>query len=867
MHLSSNKKREDVAIVIRSLLTTYQDGVTIRRLAEDYEEVECEPIPFKEFNCPTLYSFLQELQNYVRIERVNNQTLLFPVITDKTKHIAEFVKNQRSKNPNRRKFQRPFLGYCANKSQVTINKNLLTQLVQCVYLYPHGVPMFNVILFLNQHIYPLQITKQELERQLNLISHLVIVCGDKLYPKHVMPIFPQQFLTNYAYNNNNNNNWTLHGNYNSQNSNIIRQQKPVQNSHIKPNIVPVQNSKIQPNIIQEEKSANFIEKSNKTENKIPLLVKGANDVYKLNEELKTLISEITEKCEIKSDKNDIPLKECQQENMSTNIKIDDENSKPENSIKSDRDLTIFTTIRLSKLIQKFPNGIWCSELTKLYLQEYNSPLLYSEKEFSSLLDFVYHLPKIFHCVKPLNEKDYKLFNAKNNLPHLKNDKKSNIPDYSHDYDDFKSSLLKEVMGIDDTVKQLSVTEFKLNNDNYEEITISHVISPSYFWIHLRKNFQIFNTFNNEIMTFYVNYNFKYKVPFSLMQKGLNVVCFFKNKWNRGLIKDVCKDSQITIFLYDYGMDKKFFPDEICFLHKSFANFPAQAIPCCLYNVKPYKSSNWSHDILWQFISKSSFPLIATVHDINLEENLLFLVLTDTRTDQDFHINDWLCKEKFAEPGQYSLEHHNYVFSHYKECLKQKGYDPFSLHYNRLNHDDDNDDNNEINDEIPIVESENKHYPLRLKNLLASYVNLKIDEDNLPKLKKITTTTDDKSTDESTKSSNCSRLMSLRKMNNLKSLNCNEKEEEEPSTSRSITDDSISTSSLEESQKKITIDMPYFGTFASECGGRGRMESIDWKNVLNTDNYSNQKQIEKNVSKNLPPQLQRLLRIQNEQKQI
>lgn len=828
MHLSTNKKRDDVATSIRSLLITHQDDVTIPMLERDYRDIEEESIPFREFNCPTLLCFLRQLHDYVHVENKNGRIVLRPVLSEKSKHINEFVKNQKPKNTNhKRKFQKPYQGFCANRSRVSINHSLLTELVSCINLCPHGLPINYAIQFVNQYIRPLQITRQELEHQLRQLSHTVIIHGDKLFPVNNIPFFTQPFFNNfYAYNQS----WQTTGFFNLQ----------------------VPNNNVYKNTAYQQKMIN---------EKIPLVVKGANNVYQPNDKLKFLPAGYAQSKQTDNKIGSQNDESCLQGNKSNEINDKIDNCNVEKLIENDRDLTISTRIKLSKLIQQFPHGILCTELQKIYHDLYKIPLKYSETEFSSILDYVAHLPKVFHCVKPLNEKNYKLFNAKNPLPNLINDEPRNLKKSARELnlDASQSALLKEVLGIDDFVKHLSATEFGQNN-GCEEIKICKVISPSFFWLHLMKNLINFKEFNNDLNTFYENNQRKFIVPSPLLQKGLNVVCHFNDKWNRGLVKEICYP-QVTIFFYDYAIEKKIFPDSIHFLHRSFSNFPIQAIPCRLFNVKPYQTENWSKDIIWEFESKTAYPLIATAKDVNLDENLLSVILTDTRTDIDFCISDWMCREQFGEPGQDILRHHNVPFLHYKKCLEQKGYDPLSLHNIRSEGVKLNEEEEESTPETSPKSAKEiyEQKQLRMKRLLASYAKSKakqaeISVDNLPPLKEITSSTEEKSV-ENVKITKREKLLSFRKVNNLTKSNCNGSvgdsgESTENSfrklnsnTSNSNTDEDL------ESAKEPLPEMSYFGTFGSECGGRGRFEPINWGEVLNTNKEEEQEKNRGEPTKN------------------
>ena len=57
-----------------------------------------------------------------------------------------------------------------------------------------------------------------------------------------------------------------------------------------------------------------------------------------------------------------------------------------------------------------------------------------------------------------------------------------------------------------------------------------------------------------------------------------------------------------------------------------------------------------------------------------------ITLTDTRGDDDFHINDWMYHEKFAERGcMVRIRNRNFAFCHYVECMQRKGYDASAIH--------------------------------------------------------------------------------------------------------------------------------------------------------------------------------------------
>ncbi|XP_033222263.1 uncharacterized protein LOC117176230 [Belonocnema kinseyi] len=375
---------------------------------------------------------------------------------------------------------------------------------------------------------------------------------------------------------------------------------------------------------------------------------------------------------------------------SENKDYDDENSF-EDDLEEDlsRRIKISTRIRLTRLIQQYPEGIWCAELPKTYLHEYNIPLIYAELGFATVRDFASHLPNIFHCIKPFDAGDYKLFSADRPPPDLCNEERreiENIDELKKIYrvaalpeeSDPKLLLPQGAMEIKESIRPISVAELG-GEEGIEEIEVLNVFSPSFFWVQLRRNFSKFKKLTEDLNIFYEKNQMKYQIPNFFLERGLNVACVHSKKWQRGIIKSVSPERRVTVQFYDNGLEKSYAPDEIFFLHRMFSYLPAQAIPCGLFNVKPFQTAKWSKNVIWEFTTKTSIPLIATIGSLDLEENSMLVSLTDTRGDDDFHISDWMYEQKFGEEGQLVCRKRNFAFWYYKESLERKGYDSSAIH--------------------------------------------------------------------------------------------------------------------------------------------------------------------------------------------
>ncbi|XP_043465994.1 uncharacterized protein LOC122500905 [Leptopilina heterotoma] len=254
-------------------------------------------------------------------------------------------------------------------------------------------------------------------------------------------------------------------------------------------------------------------------------------------------------------------------------------------------------------------------------------------------------------------------------------------------------LPEDVVKTGETVGHISVLKLGVNPPYYEEVVISDVNSPSFFWIHLRSKLLNFEKFSKNLHQFYETESKKYRIPSIALEVGLNVAVKFSNKWHRGVIKGILPDGHSYVFFYDYGTVDNYYPNELYFLHRQFINLPAQAILCSLSNVKPVHKE-WKKNIVEKFILKiSSTPLCAEIITKNVEENSISVELVDTRGEEDININNWILEQEFVTKG--NLPTHsdrNFSLLYFKKCLAKIGKNP-SIIYN-LN----------FNLEAPVIQS-------------------------------------------------------------------------------------------------------------------------------------------------------------------
>ncbi|XP_014224286.1 uncharacterized protein LOC106650659 [Trichogramma pretiosum] len=326
-------------------------------------------------------------------------------------------------------------------------------------------------------------------------------------------------------------------------------------------------------------------------------------------------------------------------------------------------------LRLEKLLQNNPEGIWCSDLPKIYENEYGIEFEFQEYGFQNILAFLTSLDDICRIVTPPDANNRSMVVSKISNDQL-NGKKPlaslyNFKDYVKDSQDpvpiklsadvSKSLIPENVLTKKDSLDVVHVTSIDKNYEEYVEVVVSEVFTPSFFWVHLRKNIKKLKAMMELLDLEYSSDNdVQYlKVPQVLIEPGLNIACRFDHKWHRGMVKKTKPDGYVTIFFYDYGTVKTYNPNDIYFLKKKFATLPIQAIPCALYNVVPLDSTDWPTVSTKRFTSKVwGIPLVASISDIDEEQNSLTVALTDTSDDfNDLHINDWMVENGLADWGK------------------------------------------------------------------------------------------------------------------------------------------------------------------------------------------------------------------------
>ncbi|XP_066587079.1 tudor domain-containing protein 5-like isoform X2 [Prorops nasuta] len=610
-----HSKREEVEQLLLAFLVSRKGSTTIHDLDADYKAQEGKSIPFKELGYATLLEFLRSIPQTLTVQKINNVFYCKGKSNDQTRHISQLVEGQkpsgrsiraRRKVPPSRYFPQTL------PAKISIPFSTFRYVIEIIKKNVNGVDIRDIIQIVKGKIPNIQLVYSDVVDQLREVPHEVYIDNGVVYP------VKQNIQTNQSY-------------FEVPSTNIMFSGEEPENYEAD---------------IAVESPYNV-----KSGNKMPA-------------------SSFIQEAVHKSKKLESPVKEI--ENVSEPYSLKDipepDEGSPDNvAVNASMLISERTKIRLEKLIEQYPDGIWCKELPRKYEETYKISLNYAELGFNSMREYAMQLPEIFHCQQPVPFGDFKLYYAKkldSQDISSQSDSKMNLAQLHDIYmeedtlavppnlskDTCQKLIPDNVMTYEESVGFINVTY--LEPESFFEVSVVEVFHPSFFWIQLRKKQQKFKAFMEDLAKFYSVEHTRYAIPPIVLNPCLNCACQYNGIWHRGIIKSVSPDHRVTVMFYDYGTICTYDAASVYYLHRKFSSLPAQAVPCGLVNVKPISGNSWSRSVVYKFAERTSRnPLIAIISSRNEKNNSMLVTLTDTFGEEDVHINDWLVKEKLAEYGR------------------------------------------------------------------------------------------------------------------------------------------------------------------------------------------------------------------------
>ncbi|XP_046738023.1 uncharacterized protein LOC124406606 isoform X2 [Diprion similis] len=671
--MSMQQKRDDLGKLLACFLVSRKGDSTIYELERDYKENEGRPIPYRDFGCISVLDFLRSIPDHVRLSPSNGTHLVFPVVSEKIKHVNDLVVKQRAAKKScssRRKTSKPSR-YCPRLREPSpfIPNNVQKEIASILTREPNGVKKDYIVQYLqNSRSIAGTVDLTNVDDYLTSMSHIAYTRGNMVFPSLSLHV-----TSNVAQHNTQPPNRPEAGKSNMSETPqpmMSINSTPVMNTYpagaeededmfyddefgdeeIRLHCASMGNYKVDTDNQPQQSSWTSLEQGVGRMSSAEFIARGAGSYEQRQSQTNTLHLR----------NNNIDEEAMNELTYSTYASDDEEFDIINDRLKS----------RLQQLIQKHPDGIWCADLPQTFLDEYSVPLDYAELGFQSVCDLASRLPSIFHLCRWDNRGDFILYDATEPVP--TNIKKTDFDEQDSDWadaidDDYEDIdpipptldlqesqklIPHDVMSHGESVGQQRIPEFPSDGCvHHLEVFVSEVYTPSLFWVHLRKKRLKLGQLMENMHEFYQREGLNYTIPTVILEKGLNCVCMFEDKWHRAIIKTVKPDGDVTLIFYDYGTTKTYPSEDVRFLHRLFSNLPAQSIPCGLYNIRPLKHDAWTRGASSDFWDKvADIPLVAIVNKVDRENNSMLISLVDTREQTDDHINDWMVHKGLAEFG-------------------------------------------------------------------------------------------------------------------------------------------------------------------------------------------------------------------------
>lgn len=390
--MSKKQKLDEVRKILLALLLARKGATPLPVLERDYcEMTDQRHIPYLQFGYPDLVGFLQSMPEHFIVEEHNGIHYIHGIASEKSKHVSSLVARQKTTtNHPKAKYtshnlRQPSYNHRVQhmkSQQVKIAPDKLFFLMQYIKSNPLGVSLQNAVAFVQQLVPFINISTQELRTQLCCLSHQLLLDGNMIYP---------------TWNNNQHNTY----------------QQPLkeelQLNELPSNSASLPTTQIECAAGQEDFDC---EQYFSDENDFVPVDHVANSHAETSEQ--------------KFATNFAQYANCEQTEMFDYNKVKNNTEiNPEDfaiNSRSNMELTIDcqdlsqivndrTKLRLKKLMQKNPEGIWCADLPNVYLHEYKVPLNYTQLGFASVREFTSYLPKIFYMTQINKADDFILFSA------------------------------------------------------------------------------------------------------------------------------------------------------------------------------------------------------------------------------------------------------------------------------------------------------------------------------------------------------------------------------------------------------------------------------------------------------------------------
>ncbi|XP_055917931.1 tudor domain-containing protein 5 [Eupeodes corollae] len=663
--------------ILKSLVISSPNGMTVDRLNRDYKETVGEWIPFKKLGYQNLELFLKSVPDTLVLTGHGREAMVGFVCSEKTQHINELIKKQKNTTRDRKAAMRlqPALSNSHSiPARPTQNKvfNQPVSKVYCTY-NPKPIPINSYVHLYQpqQNVYLQNLYQQNLYHQ-NLLQQ-------QLYQQCYQPNFqskPKSFLPEKS---------NPQINRTTSNVNIRKSQPPSTDSKINFNQTDI--NKKTPAINVDKSSISLKEKNTKSllsEPKDPksifVDVQNSNNTLPRNDNLKNSIedknnsNESSNKAtcsktsakiifpsksnvkEMKSDKSVAPNNKSRHE-----VELSCSKNKSDTSLKVQVQQKNTTALQTnpknsSDSLIKFPSvPIKFSTKKKLTEKIIKRPELPTVSELQALIhpkpksadpDVTSLVSKTSSTVDNVNKSRY-ITDPFSTMDSSDNDIDEAIPEFAADYRVFHVDFPENTVPFGKKIPSVQLPK-DFTKGAVIGVFISEIHSPFKFWFHPHKENHELDVLMSGIESFYERLgDADLLIPKSCITPGQVCVALYNDMWHRAEILSTVTKNNVKVLFVDYGTVSKVEICHIKYLQNRFAETPAQAIRGSLSHIKPI-SQVWHKRAIQEFLSLvAEIFLYAQIVEIDENESTVYMVLCDTNSGQTIQINKLLVDRGFA----------------------------------------------------------------------------------------------------------------------------------------------------------------------------------------------------------------------------
>ncbi|XP_073846467.1 tejas isoform X2 [Musca autumnalis] len=180
------------------------------------------------------------------------------------------------------------------------------------------------------------------------------------------------------------------------------------------------------------------------------------------------------------------------------------------------------------------------------------------------------------------------------------------------------------------------------------IFVSEIHNPFRFWFHIHKEKHELDALMHQMERYYGTMEpSELRIPIVCLNPGQVCAAAFNEMWHRAEIVAPPVKNKIKVSFIDYGTVSDVDICDVKYLGTCFSQLPAQALRGCLSNIKP-RGLHWSHEATMHFLSLvSERMLYAKITEIDRENSVFYMVLCDTHNEEVVQINKSMVEMKHA----------------------------------------------------------------------------------------------------------------------------------------------------------------------------------------------------------------------------